>query len=49
MRPEWDDEVVDAVTGVVSSQDDGPVLPVVLLGALVGAVLAYLASGRGVV
>lgn len=35
-------EIVNAVRGVVCSQDDGLVLPLVLLGVAVGAVLADL-------
>lgn len=35
-------EIVNAVRGVVGGQDDGLVLPLVLLGVAVGAVLAHL-------
>lgn len=42
VRPQRNDEVVDAVGGVVRRQDDGLVLPVVLAGVSVRAVFANL-------
>ena len=42
MGPQRDDKVVDAVGGEVRGQDDGFVLPAVLLRRPVGAVLADL-------
>lgn len=42
MSPQGNDEVVDAVGGVVRCQDDRLVLPLVLLGIPVAAVLTDL-------
>lgn len=46
MRPQWDDEVVDTVGGVVSGQDDGFVLPLVLFGVPIATVFANLDGRR---
>lgn len=42
MSSQRDDKVVDPVGGVVGGEDDGLVLPLVLLGVAVRAVLAHL-------
>ena len=42
MCSKGNNEVVDAIAGIVCSENHGPVLPVVFLGAAVGAVLAHL-------
>lgn len=44
MRPQGYDEIVDAVGGVICRQDDGFVLPLVVPGVTVAAVLAYLSQ-----
>lgn len=46
MRPQRDDKVVDTVGGVVSGQDDGFVLPLVLFGVPIATVFANLDETR---
>lgn len=46
MSAQRNDEIVDAVRRIVSGQDDRFVLPLVLLGIAVAAVLTYLRIGN---
>lgn len=42
MSTQWNDKVVNAIRGVVRSQNDGLVLPLILLGIAIAAVLTDL-------
>lgn len=42
MRPQWYDEIVNSIGRVISSQNYGLVLPIVVVGIPVGAMLTYL-------
>lgn len=44
MSPEGNDEIVDSVRGEVGGQNDGLVLPLVIPGVPVAAVLAHLSQ-----
>lgn len=46
MRPQRYYKVVNPVTGVIRRQYDGLVLPIVLLGVPIGAMLAHLENNR---
>lgn len=46
MRPQRDDKVVDTIGGVVSGQDNGFVLPLVLFGVPIATVFANLDGRR---
>lgn len=42
MRSQWYYEVVNSITGVIRCQYDGLILPIVLLGIPIAAMLAHL-------
>lgn len=46
MCTQWNDKVVNAIRGVVRSQNDGLVLPLILLGIAIAAVLTDLERDR---
>ena len=48
VRAQRNDEVVQAVAGVVRHNDNGPVWPVVVLRAVVAAVVTLLSKDGGI-